>query len=147
VAEVKQVMSGQVSFDKLQVGDSIPPLTKGPLTREWIKKYADASGDHNPIHIDDKFATSFGLPSVIAHGMLDMGFVAQHVANWAGLDGFLRKIKVRFGAIVKPGDTVTCKAKIKEKKVESGKKTVFLELWAENQKGEQVITGEAEVVF
>jgi len=140
-------MSSQVSFDEIKVGDSIPPLTKGPLTREWIKKYADASGDHNPIHIDDKFATSFGLPSVIAHGMLDMGFVAQHVTNWAGLDGSLKRIKVRFGIPVKPGDTVTCKGKIKDKNMEGSKKTVFLELWAENQKGEKVITGEAEVVF
>jgi acyl dehydratase len=140
-------MSSQVSFDKLKVGDSLPPLTKGPLTREWIKKYADASGDHNPIHIDDKSATAFGLPSVIAHGMLNKAFVAQHVTNWAGLNGDLRMIKVRFGAIVKPGETVTCKGKVKGKKVEAGRKTVNCELWAENQKGEQVITGEAEVVF
>jgi acyl dehydratase len=140
-------MSDQVSYDKVKVGDDLPPLSKGPLTREWIKKYADASGDHNPIHIDEKTAIAFGFPSVIAHGMLNMGFVAQHVANWAGLDGFLKRIKVRFGAIVKPGDTVTCKGKIKDKKVQSGKKTVSLELWAENQKNEKVITGEAEVQF
>jgi len=140
-------MSSQVSFDKLKVGDSLPPLVKGPLTKEWIKKYADASGDHNPIHIDEKTAVMFGLPGVIAHGMLDMGFVAQHVANWAGLDGSLKRLRVRFGAIVRPGDTVTCKGKIKDKKVQGNKKTVFLELWAENQKGEQVITGEAEVAF
>jgi acyl dehydratase len=140
-------MSSQVNFDKLKVGDSIPPLTKGPLTREWIKKYADASGDHNPIHIDDKAATAFGLPSVIAHGMLNMAFVAQHVANWIGLNADLRKIRVRFGAIVKPGETVTCKGKVKEKKTDGGRKVVLCELWAENQKGEQVITGEAEVVF
>jgi acyl dehydratase len=140
-------MSSQISFDRLRVGDIVPPLTKGPLTREWIKKYADASGDHNPIHIDEKAATAFGLPSVIAHGMLNMGFVAQHVTNWAGLNGDLKRIKVRFGAIVKPGETVICKGKVKDKKVEGGKKMVFLELWAENQKGEQVITGEADVVF
>jgi acyl dehydratase len=140
-------MSSQVSYDKLKVGDSLPPLVKGPLTKEWIRKYADASGDHNPIHLDEKTAISFGLPGIIAHGMLNMGFVAQHVANWAGLDGSLKRIKVRFGSIVKPGDTVTCKGKIKDKKVENGKKTVSLDLWAENQKGEQVITGEAEVVF
>ena len=140
-------MSSHVSYDKLKVGDSLPPLIKGPLTREWIKKYADASGDHNPIHIDDKFATSFGLPSVIAHGMLDMAFVAQHVTDWAGLNGDLKRIRVRFVANVKPGDTVTCKGKVKEKKVEAGRKTVQCELWAENQKGEQVITGQAEVVF
>jgi acyl dehydratase len=140
-------MSSQASYDKIKVGDSIPPLAKGPLTKEWIRKYADASGDHNPIHIDDKYATAFGLPGVIAHGMLNMGFVAQHVANWAGLEGSLKRIKVRFGAIVKPGDTVTCKGKVKDKKIEGGRKTVFCELWAENQKGEQVITGEADVVF
>jgi acyl dehydratase len=140
-------MSNQVSFDKVKVGDVLPPLSKGPLTREWIKKYADASGDHNPIHIDEKTATAFGFPSVIAHGMLNMGFVAQHVANWVGLDGFLKRIKVRFGAIVKPGDTVTCKGQIKDKKLQSGKKIVSVELWAENQKNEKVITGEAEVLF
>jgi acyl dehydratase len=140
-------MSSQVSFDKLKVGDSLPSLIKGPLTREWIKKYADASGDHNPIHIDEKTATAFGLPSVIAHGMLNMAFVAQHVTNWVGLEGSLKRIKVRFGAMVKPGDTLTCNGKITNKKVDGGKKSIFLELWADNQKNEKIITGEAEVVF
>jgi acyl dehydratase len=48
---------------------------------------------------------------------------------------------------VKPGDTVTCKGQIKDKKLQSGKKIVSVELWAENQKNEKVISGEAEVLF
>lgn len=55
------------------------------LTRERLRAYADASGDHNPIHQDDAVATSVGLPGVIAHGMLTMGIAVQPVVDW--LDG------------------------------------------------------------
>ena len=46
------------------------------FTKEQIAAYAEASGDHNPIHLDDDFARSVGLPGLIAHGMLQMGLLA-----------------------------------------------------------------------
>jgi acyl dehydratase len=54
------------------------------LTREQLVRYAGASGDFNPIHFSDHFATALGLPGVIAHGMLTMGTALRVVTDWVG---------------------------------------------------------------
>jgi acyl dehydratase len=80
------------------------------FTREQIAAYAEASGDHNPIHLDDEFARSAGLPGVIAHGMLQMGIAATVAAEAAGGADRLRRIVCRFAGMVVPGDSVTFSA-------------------------------------
>jgi acyl dehydratase len=77
------------------------------FTREQIAAYAEASGDHNPIHLDDDFARSVGLPGVIAHGMLQMGIAATVAAEAAGGPERLRRLVCRFAGMVVPGDSVT----------------------------------------
>ena len=69
------------------------------LDREMLKAYADASGDHNPIHRDEEFAVSVGLPNVIAHGMLTMALVGKYVTDWAGGSAAVKEYSARF---VKP---------------------------------------------
>src|SRR5438067_5283360 len=102
------------------------------FSREQIAAYAEASGDHNPIHLDDGFARSVGLPGVIAHGMLQMGLMASVAAEAAGGPHRLRRISVRFGGMVVPGDTVTFRAE------PSGDGRLGLS--AVNQRGEPVLT-------
>lgn len=80
------------------------------FTTEQIAAYADASGDHNPIHLDDGFARSVGLPGVIAHGMLQMGIAGAVAAEAAGGGERLRRLVCRFSGMVVPGDTVTFSA-------------------------------------
>ncbi len=109
------------------------------FTRDQIAAYADASGDQNPIHLDDDFAKSVGLPGVIVHGMLQMGILATVVAEEVGGPEHLRRILVRFAGMVEPGDTVTFTA--------SRGSGDSLELTAVNQKGEAVLTKSvAEIV-
>lgn len=98
------------------------------ITREQIAAYAEASGDRNPIHLDDEFARSVGLPGVIAHGMLLMGLMASTLKE----PRRLRQITVRFGGIVVPGDTIAFRAE------PVGQNGVALS--ATNQKGEAVLT-------
>ena len=62
-------------------GVSERPVT---FTREQIAEYAEASGDHNPIHLDEEFARTVGLPGVIAHGMLQMGLLASLLTHELG---------------------------------------------------------------
>ena len=69
------------------------------LDREMLKAYADASGDHNPIHQNEEFAVSVGLPNVIAHGMLTMALVGKYVTDWAGGSAAVKEYSARF---VKP---------------------------------------------
>ena len=69
------------------------------LDRAMLKAYADASGDQNPIHQNEDFALSVGLPNVIAHGMLTMALVGKFVTDWAGGSAAVKEFSGRF---VKP---------------------------------------------
>lgn len=75
------------------------------LTRADLVAYAAASGDHNPIHWNEAFAQSVGLPGVIAHGMLSMGTAVQLVSDWAGDPGAIVDYQSRFTAMVPVEDT------------------------------------------
>jgi acyl dehydratase len=77
------------------------------IDRELLKRYANASGDQNPIHQDEAFAKSVGLPDVIAHGMLTMGLVGQYVSDWAGGSSNVKEYSARFvKPVVVPANTV-----------------------------------------
>lgn len=69
------------------------------IDRELLKAYADASGDLNPIHQNEEFARSVGLPNVIAHGMLTMALAGKYVTDWAGGAAQVHEFSARF---VKP---------------------------------------------
>lgn len=70
------------------------------IDRARFVRYAGASGDFNPIHWDEKFATAVGLPSVIGHGMWTMGAAVQLVVDWCGDAGRVVKYGVRFSSPV-----------------------------------------------
>jgi acyl dehydratase len=133
----------KVYAEDVQVGDSMVPLAKPPIEQIQLTRYAGASGDFNPIHQDDTFARAAGMGGVFAHGMLSMGFVAQAVTDWLGVDT-VRKIGVRFAGLVRLGDVITCRGTITAKRPAKdgrGHHLVELEVWAENQNGDKVVTG------
>lgn len=134
----------KVYFDDIKIGDELPPLVKPPIQQIQLTRYAGASGDFNPIHQDTEFATAAGMGGVFAHGMLSMGFVAQAVTDWAGA-GTVRKIGVRFAALVRLKDVVTCRGRVLSTSTKDGVNLVELEVWADNQRGEKVVTGRATV--
>ena len=135
---------GRVYVEDVSVGDDLPPLVKGPIKQIQLTRYAGASGDFNPIHQDDEFAREAGMGGVFAHGMLSMGFVAQALTDWAGA-GSVRKLGVRFAGLVRLNDTVTCRGRVLAKTSKDDTHDVEVEVWAENQKGEKVVTGRAVV--
>jgi acyl dehydratase len=106
------------------------------VTREQISAYAEASGDHNPIHLDDEAARAAGLPGVIAHGMLGMAQLANFVVGYAGDHRRLRRLRCRFSGMVLPGDVITFSGRV----AAAADDLVRLELEAQNQKGEKVLT-------
>ena len=131
------------------IGEELSPLVKPPITREQLQRYADASGDHNPIHLDEEAAHRVGLDSVIAHGMLSMAFLGQFITRQLAdiPDAYLAQLKVRFLNMVRPGDTLTCHGLVSGRTTsDDGQFTqVTLECWAQNQKGEKVTTGQAVI--
>lgn len=128
-------------------GDPVPPLVKEAITKVQLLKYAGASGDHNLIHTDLETARDAGLPGIIAHGMLSMAFLGQFLVGLAGPEG-VRRLWVRFTAMVRPGDALTCRGTVTSVATPpGGQRVVALEVWVENQRGERVTTGEAEVYW
>ena len=126
-------------------GEAIPTLVKH-VTQEQINAYADASGDHNPIHLDPEKARAVGLSGTIAHGMLSMAFLGQALTDWLaaqpGSHGWVARLRVRFQAMAYPGDTLRCHGVLGAQA--DGRQRV--ELWIENQRGERLTTGDADVV-
>lgn len=82
-------------LDALEVGAHVATRTV-QVTRQDLVRYAGASGDLNPIHWNERFATEVGLPGVIAHGMLTMGLAVDVVTAWAGDPGAVVDYGVRF---------------------------------------------------
>src|SRR5438034_11056659 len=95
-------------FEDVHVGDEIPSASR-VVTRDDVKRYADASGDQNPLHQDEAFARSVGFPGIIAHGMFTMAHVVKAVTDWAGDPGALRSIKVQFRAVVFMDETLVAR--------------------------------------
>jgi acyl dehydratase len=98
------IMTAKISFDDVAVGTELPARSF-PVSRETLVRYAGASGDFNPIHWNDRFARSVGLPDVIAHGMFTMAEAARVVTDWLGDPGALIEFGVRFTKPVVVPDT------------------------------------------
>jgi acyl dehydratase len=129
---------------ELNVGDVHSEVVVDDLTRTQIVQYAGASGDYNPLHTDEIFATQVaGFPSIFAHGMLTMGLTGKMVTNYVG-DGRLRSFGGRFRAQVWPGDTLTARAEVVDiRNDDEGAVMIELRISTTNQDGLEVFTGEA----
>ncbi|NUR57558.1 MAG: MaoC family dehydratase [Catenulispora sp.] len=84
-----------IKFADVAKGDELPAQTF-PIRRVDLVKYAGASGDFNPIHWNERFAQSVGLPDVIAHGMFTMAEAVRLVTDWCGDPGMVVEYSVRF---------------------------------------------------
>jgi acyl dehydratase len=110
------------------VGDTIGPVTV-PVARETLVAYANASGDQNPIHQDEDFAKSVGLPDVIAHGMFTMGAAGSVVEEWAGDGGRVVEFGTRFTkpvVVPQSGGEIEVSGEVKSVDEQSRRATVEL---------------------
>src|ERR1700712_5237745 len=126
-------------FEDVAEGDAGPSLTHH-LTRTDLVMYAGASGDFNPMHTDEVAAKEAGLPSVFGHGMFSAGLLGTALTNYVGA-GNLRSYKVRFTKQTWPGETLTTRVVVAEKRAASSEVVLTCELV--NQDGEAKIAGEA----
>jgi acyl dehydratase len=134
-----------VRFEDVRVGDALPALEKAPITTTQLVQYAGASGDFNRIHYDEPFAKEGGFPSVIAHGMLSMGFFGQLVADWAGGPQRVARLATRFKAVTFPGDRITISGEVVAR--DEAARTVELKLVAQKPDGTVTLEGAATVRF
>ncbi len=138
-------MSRKLKPSDIRQEDSLPSVVKH-ITQKDINLYAEASGDFNPIHVNEAFAAQTPLGGTIAHGMLILAYMSEMMTEAFGeswLDG--GKLSVRFKAPVRPNDTITTSGKIDSIEYKEGIPHVNCSIEICNQKGETVITGGAVV--
>jgi len=129
---------------ELKVGDKFS--TERLVTDELIRKFADVSGDYNPIHLDEEIAKKTRFGRRIAHGMLSGAFISAVL----GYEFSERSIvylsqTLKFTAPVFIGDTVTATGTVKS--IREDKPIITLETICTNQNGETLVTGEAVVMI
>ncbi|GAA0938232.1 MaoC family dehydratase [Nonomuraea longicatena] len=112
-------MTATVRYDDVEVGQELPAVGY-PVRRVNLVMYAGASGDFNPIHWNERFAKTVGLPDVIAHGMFTMAQAGRYVTDWAGDPGAVVDYGVRFSSMVivpddDQGATITVSGVVEEK--------------------------------
>ncbi|MDA3040070.1 MAG: MaoC/PaaZ C-terminal domain-containing protein [Actinomycetota bacterium] len=128
---------------EVSVGHRFEVVVIENLTRTRIVQYAGVSGDYNPIHTDERFATeAAGYPSVFAHGMLTMGLTGTALTSLVGI-GRLTDFGARFAAQVWPGDTLTGAFEVTGIRSDAESALVDLSMTVTNQDGRNVLTGSA----
>ena len=130
----------------VKVGESAPPRTFGPLTRQMFVRYAGASGDFNPIHYDEEFARSGGFPSVFSQGMHQAALLSTFATDWLGPEN-VRRFHVRFREQVWPDDVLTCAGTVTAVDQRDDGQLVTVELTCTRQTGGVAIAGSADFLL
>ena len=136
------------SFNAVMVGEELPALAR-VVTAADVKAYADAGGDQNPLHQDDRAARAAGFPGIIAHGMFTMGHMAAAVAAWAGDPAAVVAISAQFRAPVFMGERIEAGGRVRH--VDPGNRTAVLETWVTVERDGETLwpvkKGEATVLL
>ena len=132
---------------KLNVGDSISNISIDRISRESLKAYDKASGDHNPINIDKDLAQKFGLPDVIAHGMLVMSFLGKMLTNNFPQSALVN-FSSQFVSMTNINDKLTCSGTITKKTTDFSENVTYdFLLKVVNENGEKRISGKASIIM
>ena len=123
-------------------GTALDPITRGPVSRSQIARFAAATGDFNPIHTDEAFAQKIGFPSIIAHGPLTLAFLTQALGHNFGPDK-VRGVTAQFRAPILPGDTLRIEGTVTE--VAGGRANCELRVLRGNDDVVATGTGSAEI--
>jgi acyl dehydratase len=126
-------------FEDLQEGYTFPAISKSPITRVQLVRFAGASGDFNPLHTVEEVGQKAGT-GIIAHGMLVLGMASQGVSTWVPRK-YVSKLQVRFRKMTLPGEEIQVTGKVLEKKEGN---VVLCEVLASNKAGEVKVAGTFE---
>ena len=122
------------------MGYEIPETNIGPYNQNDLVKYARASGDFNPIHLDKEFAKTMGLDNVVVHGMLIMAHLGKSIANSNSV-AFLKHFSVQFCSITRLEEKLICKGEVLKIEKNNKKKIITLKLKVLNLSDEVKILG------
>jgi acyl dehydratase len=126
----------------IAVGDELPPLTKGPVTRQHLAEWCAAENDYYAIHYDEQAAKAMGLPGSPVQGTYKYALLGQLIARWLGEAGVLTRIDCTYRGLTLAGETLTARGRVTAVATNG---TVELSLLVENERGEVSSTGSATV--
>jgi 3-hydroxybutyryl-CoA dehydratase len=126
--------------------DTALPTVRRTITQEQLVRYAEASGDHNPIHIDEEFAATSQFGGRIAHGMLIAASISEMMTAAFKIDWLNGgTMKLRFRAPVFPGESIETTGVVKSTREVGGRREVTCTVEVRKEDGEAAITGQAVV--
>jgi 3-hydroxybutyryl-CoA dehydratase len=127
------------------MNDSLPEIDF-TITQENINLYAEASGDFNPLHLDEEFAKNTMFKGTIAHGLMTLAFISQAMTRWY-LKGWIYGgvLDIAFVSPLRPGDVVSINGKVSEKDEQDQR--IFIDLDVTNQKGDRIVVGKTSLSF
>jgi 3-hydroxybutyryl-CoA dehydratase len=126
------------------VGEALPPVTKR-VTQEMINRWAEVSGDFNPLHVDPDFGKTTFFGTNIAHGPLTLSFIIEMLTRWLG-KGWIsggRLYDVRLVAPVSPDTEIIAGGEVINIEHEGGETRVDCEIFVKNQNDKLIVTGKA----
>jgi len=130
---------------QFKIGDQISPLYIDKVSRISLETYAKASGDFNPIHLDSDLAKQFGLPNIIAHGMLIMSYMGRMLTNTFP-QNTLTDFSSQFVSMTQLNDKIMCTGRIIRKNTDRHGNIIYaIRLKAVNENDEKRISGKAKV--
>ena len=132
--------------ETVSVGTELPPLKIAPISRQTLARFAGASGDHNPMHIDLDAAKSVGLTDVFAHGMLSMAYLGRLLTNWVPQER-IRSYRVRFAAITPVHAEPTCTGRVTQIDDVDGERRATVQLTVTLEDGSTTLTGDAIIAI
>lgn len=134
-----------LDFETIDKGMPLEGISIPALTRAALARFAGAIDEYNPMHLDDKVATAAGKASVFAPSQLVMAYIGRMVeGQFKGCS--LRRYGLRVLKLVWPGDVLTCRGVVIDKREEDGEHVIDADVWADNQRGETVAKGRILVV-
>lgn len=132
-------------MDKIEAGQALPPLTKGPITRQILVEWCAAENDYYNLHYDERVAEQMKLPGTPIQGTFKYAQMGQMVQRWLGDKGVLQKISASYRGLDLEGETLTARGTITAVEPAEGGRRVQIDVWVENARGERSTTGHATV--
>ncbi len=132
---------------QFEVGDQLSPLIINKITKKSLNRYARASGDYNPIHLDKDFAQKYGLPNVIVHGMLVMSYLGRMLTNTFP-QATIVDFSSQFISMTHINEKLSCAGKIIKKTTDfSGNIIYKIQLKVVSDNNEKRIIGKASIII
>ncbi len=133
-------------FEDVKEGQGLPAFQRKTDFANW-NRFAAVNYEFVPIHMDDEAGRAAGQPAAFGMGNLRFSYLHNMLFEWMGEDGEVLKVGVQYRGINLKNDVLTCKGKVLRTYQEKGRNLVDLEVWVENQKGENITPGTATIAL